>query len=762
MATTLEGDETLQDPSAGAPQDQAVPSPAATADDSTSAGDVDGEGSGLDPAPLRTGISIAFPVLAAAIMVGGVFLGVSPRIYAGIAGLLGIALSILASKIKRPLAANAAVAGGIFLIGLVLLLPSGPNNLANVQGLVKDAAASGDVLRPPVPFTAGWIAISCWLMALVGFVTGWVAIVLRRSALALLLPMPVAAIGGISVPKAAQIPSGLAVLVLFAIGLGLLASSQSLGEGDERPPIGYELRKALKSLPILVVITVLLGLLSQADFLFPKPVIDPTQEAQKPKTVPLSEVEDRVLFSVESAISGPWRIGSLDVYDGKDWRLPPFAENSLRDVPRSGVVDPELTAGVKATFTVAGLGGAVLPTVPNTVGIVAEGPKLAYDDRNANIRVGQGQIQAGLKYTVTAAALPTIEDLREITIQPPADVKRFAEIPVDPPPAAQALLDQAKAEQTNKWDQFDFLRTYLLDNVTAAGAGVPGSVTPEIVQDMLAGSKEGSPYEIVAAQAMFARWLGIPSRIGYGFDGGELLDGQLQVRPKNGATFVEVYFPGYKWLPVIGTPKKAKPSVGGDASQQQFDPSVLPSDDVTVQLYLPVVVPPGSVFFEQVRQAVFITIPVLLFLLLLYILYPAVRKARVRSRRRRAAIAAGARARIALSYAEWRDHATDFGFDHPTDTPLMFLDRFIPDDEHTEYAWLVTRALWGDLQDDLSLDTASAAEELSRSLRRRLSQSQPLTVRAVSRVSRLSLRHPYAPETDLTRKGGKDRELVPA
>jgi exonuclease SbcD len=42
-------------------------------------------------------------------------------------------------------------------------------------------------------------------MALVGFVTGWVAIVFRRGALALLLPLPVAAIAGISVDKAAQV-----------------------------------------------------------------------------------------------------------------------------------------------------------------------------------------------------------------------------------------------------------------------------------------------------------------------------------------------------------------------------------------------------------------------------------------------------------------------------------------------------------------------------------------------------------------------------
>jgi hypothetical protein len=38
------------------------------------------------------------------------------------------------------------------------------------------------------------------------------------------------------------------------------------------------------------------------------------------------------------------------------------------------------------------------------------------------------------------------------------------------------------------------------------------------------------------------------------------------------------------------------------------------------------------------------------------------------------------------------------------------------------------------------------AEELSRALRRRLAQAHPAPVRAIGVVSRLSLRHPYAPE----------------
>jgi hypothetical protein len=129
-----------------------------------------------------------------------------------------------------------------------------------------------------------------------------------------------------------------------------------------------------------------------------------------------------------------------------------------------------------------------------------------------------------------------------------------------------------------------------------------------------------------------------------------------------------------------------------------------------------------------------------------------VRKSLVRGRRREAARAAGPRARIALAYAEWRDLATDFGYPHATDTPLMFLERFVDDAEHAELAWLTTRAIWGDLRTSVTDDHAAAAEELSRALRQRLSSSQPATMRFVAAVSRLSLRDPYAPETDLTRK----------
>jgi len=729
--------------------------------------------------PLRLAVAMAFPAVAAAVMAGGVFIGFEARIYAAVAAVLGVALAVGAARFRSPVAANAVIIGGLFGIGLLMVVPSGLGNVASVGRLASQASASGDVLRPPVELTAGWQAILGWLLGIVGFAAAWVAIVIKKPSFGLLLPLPVAAIAGISVPDSHQVASGLVVLVLFAVGLGMLSGTQ-MGAGEEKLPAGYEIRRALRALPLLAVVTGGLYLLAQTDFLFPKPAINPAEQPQKPKTVPLSQVEDRVLFTVESQLSGPWRVGSLDVYDGKDWRLPAFSESRLADVPRDGVVNHDLSPGVRATFTIAGLGGTVLPGLPNTVGVVAEGPKLAYDNRSGALRVAQGQVQAGLKYTVAAAALPNVEDLRNITAVPsgdtpgppgnPAGLDRFTAVPA-PPPAVADLLE--KAPKSSKWDEFDFLRTYVLSNVTATGTGTPVSVPPERIQDMLAGSKEGTPYEIVAAQALLARWAGIPSRIGYGFDGGEVTDNKLEVRPKNGAAFPEVYFPKYGWLPVIGTPTKAKPTVGSDPATQRQDPNVLPSDDIQIGLFVPVLIPPKSPLPEEIRRAVLIAVPAALLLFLLYVIWPGVRKAWVRGRRRTAARAAGPRARIALAYAEWRDMGTDYGYRHDTDTPLMYLDRFVEDPEHTELAWLVTRCLWGDLQGSLTsspegpgaqrsascqagpsgAELATMAEELSRALRRRLAQAHPAPVRGIGVVSRLSVRHPYAPElTQFLRK----------
>ncbi len=701
-----------------------------------------------------------FPTLAAAVMVGGVFTGASPRFWAGVAGGLGIAAAVWIRRLRNPIVMNIGIALGVLFVGIILAAPGGSvGDVLNLGPFLREAVTSGEVQRPPVEFTLGWRAILGWLMGGLGLAAAWVGIELRRPALGLLIPLPVIAVSAISIPDEQRVASGIAALALFAIGLGLL-SGIDLEEGGEQRSLAFELRRAARALPLIGVITVGLFFLAQANVLFPAPLYDPTQSAREPETVPLSDVPDRVLFSVKSQVTGPWRMGSLDVYDGDSWKLPPFAENRTQEVPESGIIDPELRPGVRADFRVEGLNGAVLPGLPNLVGLVAEGPELAYDQRTGVIRLAEGSIQTGLEYTVTAARIPSVQELQSVDVEARlpdelvgVDSERFLDIP-PPPPAVQDLL--RRAPNSSDWDTLNFMRNEFLDTVVASGAGQPKAVSPERVQDMLAGSQEGTPYEIVAAQAMLARWAGVPSRIGYGFDGGEQGEGGfVEVRPIHGASFLEVYFPGYKWLPLIGTPQQAKASFGEE--EQQFNQNVLASDEFAASLYVPTETDPRSFLFEQIRAIFSIVLPVLLLALLVYFGYPAVRKAYLRARRRSWAQGRGPEARIALAYAELRDLATDFGYRYHDDTPLMFLDRVVPDQEHMELAWLVTRTMWGDLQQEITEEDTRAAEELSGTLKKRLSQAHPFTLRFIAALSRLSLRYPYAPQINrLARRNEKD------
>ncbi len=696
----------------------------------------------------RLAVVAACPTLAAAIMTGGLFVGAGGRIWAAISGLLGIVLAVRARTIRRSAVLYAAIVGGVFAIGLIAIAATGFGNIFSVGAEIRQAIDQSDLLRPPVDFQPGWHAVIGWIMAAVGFTAAWLAVEVGRPAFGILVALPVVGLGAISLPEDQQLASGLVALVLFVLALGILSGVQD----DEASSLGlaFELRRALRALPLIALITVLLYFASRSNFLFPPPIYDPAQEAKKPKTIPLSEVEDRVLFTVEAKFSGPWKMGSLDVYDASDgsWRLPPFADSELNEVPESGIVNDDLTPAARATYTIRGLGGAILPGLVNTVGIVAIGPTLSYDERSDNIRVSQGQIEPGFKYIVASAEIPSLTQLNRAGADYPDDLEQFLEIPA-PPPAVAALLQTAPKDKL--YDRLDFLKTKLLRSVTASGAGTPVDVKPEKVQDMLAGSKEGTPFEIVAAEAMLARWAGIPSRIGYGFDKGDAgAGGTLEVRPRHGALFLEVYFNNFGWQPVIGDPLQAKENLTD--APQQFNNQVQVSKDVAVRLFVPTLTEEKPSFIDEVRRFAIRVGPIVLALLLIYFLWPLPYKAIRRARRRTWASEEGPDARVALAYAEWRDFATDFGYRHQTDTPLMFLREVVPDDEHAELAWLTTRALWGDLRNNVTADDALAAEELSRSLRRRLAAAHPSTMRFVARLSRLSVRHPYAPGLDMAAK----------
>ncbi|HUR79110.1 MAG TPA: transglutaminaseTgpA domain-containing protein [Acidimicrobiales bacterium] len=695
-------------------------------------------------AAVRALLIAALSTLGAAFMTGGIFGSWSARILAGVFAVVGTAWAFFTHRAKSRLAFQVALIPVAFLLGAIALVPTreGPTG---VFKLMTDAISAGRLLRPPVPFDAGWRPIMAVVFMTTGFGAAWLALALKKPQMGLLLPVPILLLTAISQPSESEVLGAVLGFMPVLLALGVLFG----GDMDRTSELGseFELKRLLRALPMVAGGLALLLIVSQTDFLFPKPVYDPTDKPQKPKSIPLGEVEDRVLFEVESDITGPWRLGVLDVYDGTSWRLPPFDQDRFDKVPSGGVVDPQRRGEVRAVFTVRDIGdSSVLPGVADPVSIKTTQGGLLYDPRTGTFRMRTGRVPRDLSYI---QALPTYPKPEELTQRGPTRTaaREFTQIP-KAPARIQALLDEAPQ---NPWLRLDFLRKRLNKDVVAVGAGNPSQpVPPRTVDNLLFGTHEGSPYEIVAAETMLARWAGWPARIGFGFDGVNIEGDKHTVRPRNGSNWLEIMVQGRGWQPIIGAPPKAKASLDTDPNSR-FDETIQPSDDVAVELLIPVKVESLRLLYENVRAALIAALPFVLALVALYAATPAIKRAWRRRKRRRWAQAEGPRAQVVVEYAELRDSLYDLNVGDPYDTPLEYLERCTPDAEHAELAWLVTRATYGDLAFELDDTHVEAAADLAASVRRRMFAAQPMQSRVLAGLSRESLRRPYTTEVPTVR-----------
>jgi hypothetical protein len=256
---------------------------------------------------------------------------------------------------------------------------------------------------------------------------------------------------------------------------------------------------------------------------------------------------------------------------------------------------------------------------------------------------------------------------------------------------------------------------------------------------------EATPYQISEAEAVLARWAGVPSRIGFGYFGGALQgDGSHTFRPKDGAAWLEVYFQGQGWVPIVGVPPTAKADTSTDLKNE--NPAVRATDDLALVVYTPVKDVGLLLFFQYARYYVVRALGIGALLVLAWLAYPVLVK-RLRHRKRaKWASHVDRQSQIAVSYVEFRDRMRDLAIGDPGATPMEFLDYVQEDEEHAELAWLVTRALWGDLARDLRDSDVHAASDLAASVGDRISRAHAYPLRIAAAVSRTSLREPYSQE----------------
>ena len=690
--------------------------------------------------PTRPLLVAACSSASAALTVGGIFGSWGARLLCLVAAAAGIGWAYLAARSPRRRSlfqgALPIVAVVLGVLSLTVAAPGGPSALPD---LVADAIESGRRLRPPIPFDAGWRPILIAVFMLLGFTAAVAGVIFSRPRLSLIVPLPLVGVTAISQPPDGQALAGVLAVLPVIAGLTVLFGTD--GRGLEQFSKDFELRRVLKAAMYVAAVLVAVVLLNTTSVLFPAPAYDPAQQAQKPKPIPLSATEDKVLFEITGPITGPWKMGSLDEYDGEAWRLPPFEPSKLERVPADGVVDDTRTGDVTVSFTVRDLGtNATLPGVTGPTKIEGADRDLLFDPRAGAFRVPSGRVPAGLTYTQSLPTYPTPDQLRAATAAPAGLDDLYTDMP-PPPPAVRDLLAEAPPAP---WDRLDFLLKALTEVEIAVGEGAPKDVPPRRIQQILAGNHEGSPYELVAARAMLARWAGVPARIGFGFDGVQDESGVLTVRPKNAAQWLEVYFEGHGWIPIVTQPPRAKASLDNDESK--FNPTIEAGSDVAVKVYIPVKVDSLVLLYQRVRAVLVTLLPIAFVAFALYLATPWMQKTWRRAKRRRWAASRGAGAQIAVEYCEFRDLATDLGIGDPFATPIEYLDFVVDDDEHDELGWLVTKALYGEMRDRCEPADVAAARELVDSLRARMMKAQPFQTRVLAVLTKLSLQQPYSTE----------------
>lgn len=682
--------------------------------------------------PLVAGAAL-LSSLAGAWMVGGLFRGsIAPR-GAGVLGVvIGVGMAWISARSRRGAMLQAATVPVAAVAGAALVAPSATGGTANLPGLVADALRGGGLLQPPVPFEPGWRFLAVVLFAAVGAAAVGLSVSLGRPRLAVAVPVPILLGAALLQPEGAElVTSGVAGLMAMAALALAYGADLPRGEGAGAQ---FETRRLARGAALLVVLVVALSAVARAGFLFPEPDKQQVIPPQRPPTPPAEP--DRVLFSVADERPGPWRVGVLDEYDGEAFLLPSIDPSRIEPAGDGPLAERGNAETYTVSFTIADVRGATLPAPPSPISVEGSG-EIEYDPRTQVLRLASGRPSRGYRYQVTAPSMPDGRALAEAPVPVDAAILHFT----DAPPAPNEVLTLLAEAPAQGFDRLQFIRQRLYNNIVAAGGGKPVPVPPSRVAQMLQPGAEATPYEITAAEVLLARWAGVPARLGFGFYGGEQAESGRDFRPRHGAAWLEAWFEGHGWVPLVGTPPRAKASLS--EQEKNEDPNVLATQELALVVFVPVRLATIELLYRQVRYWAGIVLPLLLLAGLIGGGWPVAAKALRRWQRQRWAADRGPAARIWSAYIELRDRAHDLNIGDVRTSPLEFLESVESDAEHEELAWLVTRAVWGDLRRDLRDEDADAAEEMARSVGRRLAGAQTAMNRLLGAVSKASLTEPY-------------------
>lgn len=532
----------------------------------------------------RTLSLIAVAALAGAtgLAFGRVFVGSAPTRALVVAGLASVAIAAVFERRALVLALLASAIGFALAVTWILLPQTGWYGLPSVRTLravgrsldfVGQQARVQIAPTPPFPPLLLAALSAIWTAA---FSTHALAI---RAGSPLLATLPSVALVGFAdtvledgTRPLYAIAFLLAVLaVIFADGLRRVREwgpVWSPGQSRRRPSVTSRAARRVAFVAVLAAVLapgLLPGFHSGALVDFSTTgddgiELDPFVSIQNR----LGEREPVDLFEVRSEEGAAyWRLYALDSFDGVAWTSsdPRAAQGQVIDSPAQLPTRVPPTSGaLHQQYTVLrDLNDPWLPMAYPAEAVTVPFDSIRYDADLATA-VADGGLGAGLEYSVTSRVIaPTARELRLVRFGPPADYGRYTSLPGAMDPRIRQIAQQWTRGAGTPFEQIKAIQDRFRGGTFLYTVDVEPVADSDALANFLVNTHRGFCQQFATAMAVLVRELGYPARVAVGFQPGEQRGVTYTVRSKDAHAWVEVFFPGYGWLPFEPTPTRSNP-----------------------------------------------------------------------------------------------------------------------------------------------------------------------------------------------------------
>jgi transglutaminase-like putative cysteine protease len=311
----------------------------------------------------------------------------------------------------------------------------------------------------------------------------------------------------------------------------------------------------------------------------------------------LSDPTDQILFSVAAEFPSYWRVTSLPTFDGNTWTVSQDLLNSaagqlasLSSISEVGVAATE----VIQLFTIQNLAGTFAPVADRPTQLRSATRSLFYEPESGTLLVSKEGLKFNDNYQIVSTVIvPSAEALRISSSSSPPDAQYLRLPQKQDLTQIQQIVDQIIEGSTGNYEKLLAIQSYFRNNF-AYSLDVPASTSAGATMDFLT-RKSGYCEQFSSTFALFARLIGIPSRVAIGFTPGEASPigtsnvELFNVRSQHAHAWPEVWFDGIGWVLFEPTPGRGAPSADytnvapaqDDSSPSAFVTTTTPSIPTT-------------------------------------------------------------------------------------------------------------------------------------------------------------------------------------